>query len=181
MHDGDDFDDGDDDGDGDDIDVNEDDVKKDAAPAPNVPVRSKRRIVPSVKPAITNRPDDVMVIDVHSSLMGNDDDNAGDVAADVAVTDDMVYNSNSRMEVPVIILVAINGRDCGCACCCELYLCVVLSCVSEQAGAPSPPYPSTFVYWREVTPSTGQIEASKEPKSQSIRGSAFVPGGVRNE
>ena len=96
----------DDDGDdGDDIDVNEDDVKKDAAPAPNVPVRSNRRIVPSVKPAITNRPDDVMVIDVHSSLMGNDDDNAGEVAADVAVTDDMVYNSNSRMEVPVIILV----------------------------------------------------------------------------
>lgn len=91
----------DDDGDdGDDIDVNEDDVKKDAAPAPNVPVRSKRRIVPSVKPAITNRPDDVMVIDVHSSLMGNDDDNAGDVADADAVADDMVYNSNSRMEVP---------------------------------------------------------------------------------
>ena len=99
MHDGDDFDDGDDDGD--DIDVNEDDVKKDAAPAPNVPVRSKRRIVPSVKPAITNRPDDVMVIDVHSSLMGNDDDNAGEVAAavaDVADANDMVYTS--RMEVP---------------------------------------------------------------------------------
>ena len=38
----------------------------------NVPVRSKSRMVPSVKPAITKHPDDVAVIDVHSSLMGND-------------------------------------------------------------------------------------------------------------
>jgi hypothetical protein len=39
----------------------------------NAPVRSKSRMVPSVKPAITRRPEDVAVIDVHSSLMGNED------------------------------------------------------------------------------------------------------------
>jgi hypothetical protein len=56
-------------------DVDDDDDDDGLTAVKNAPVRSNSRIVPSVKPAITRRPDDVAVIDVHSSLMGNDDVN----------------------------------------------------------------------------------------------------------
>ena len=63
----------------DDVEVAEDDDNVEVGTfVKNVPVRSNSRMVPSAKPAITKHPEDVTAIDVHSSLMGNDEESRSD-------------------------------------------------------------------------------------------------------